>query len=213
MSLSRKEKKKKSCVTTSCPSASGPSADSGVSWLCIVLDVSGADCFLKASLKAMLVRWCNGTLFSHSMSVKFIVGHLVKDQCLIWTFILLSWCYGLHRNAALTTTFSPGVTGSCCMGLESWRNQRWAQDVSQVVISLLPLKMNFFLQCLLQAKLSGSSDFCRPFVCQHPKPGGCVNHIQLQQVSWVCCSIMRPRYWGMILIDGEVSWGHGPTKF
>lgn len=102
-------------------------------------------------------------------------------------------------NAALTISFLPGVTVSCYIGAESWRNQRWAQDsspVTQVITqgssgTRVLLKMassrETELQGLHQIKLSGSLDFCRPclkvYVYPHPKPVGLVNHIQLWQES------------------------------
>lgn len=108
---------------------------------------------------------------------------LVKDQTLMWILSCLE-DHGFLRNTALTLHCQAGVTGSHCVGVESWRNQRWAQDISQLMTNLLPS----FLQCLQQTKLSGSLN-SRPFILGTFKGLNLSNNTQSQSVmlAAACC--------------------------
>lgn len=68
------------------------------------------------------------------MAVKFITGYL----CLKMKVCAGLEVQGFLQSATLTAMFSSWRSGSHCTGVESWQNQRWAEDVSQLVTSLLP---------------------------------------------------------------------------
>lgn len=152
----------------------------------MVHKLTGAGSFLKVSLEAVLEYWCNWVAFLCLISVKFITGHLWLKTKLWCGLLSCLEDHGFLRNTALTLHCQAGVTASHCIGVESWRNQMGAQDISQLMTNLLPS----FPQCLQQTKLSGSLN-SRPFILGTFKGLNLPNNTQSQSVMLAASSCGR----------------------